>query len=99
MGETKQHLTFRFSEDTLKQLAELQDAFWPFAEDRASTLRIIVQLVYALLFTPATLRDLLAVLQRLHCSTLSHTQLTIDFPPACPPVPFRPKLWQQGGHA
>jgi hypothetical protein len=80
MGVHKQHVTFRFAETTLKELDEIQRTLSPFAEDRSSTLRIIVKLMYALLFTPMTIKDLVHVLQRLQSDTSSHSQLWIQFP-------------------
>jgi hypothetical protein len=69
MGLEKRCTTFRLSEETLEELEQIQRAFFPFAEDRSSTLRITVRLVFALIFTPMTMADLMWVLQRLHRNT------------------------------
>lgn len=89
MGLTKTHHTFRFSEETLMQIDAIKSALSPFAEDRSSTLRIIVQVVYALIFTPATLADALDAMQRLHGHTLSYNgQMAFHFEGQG----FRPRL-------
>jgi hypothetical protein len=90
MGLEKRSTTFRFSDETLRELGALQIVFAPFAEDRSSTLRIVIALVYALIFTPSTIRDLFHVLQHLQRSTSQYSQLDIQFPPAIGDVRLRP---------
>lgn len=81
MGICKQHATFRFSEETLMQIDRIREAFSPFAEDRSSTLRIIVHVLYSILFTPTTLQEVLLVCQRLQEATKQHSdQMTLRFP-------------------
>lgn len=82
MGETKRHVTFRLAEDDLVKIDRIQQALHPFAEDRTSTLRVIIKIVWSLIFTPGTLADLVEVLQRLRSHTLAHKQLEIRFPAA-----------------
>ena len=99
MGIHKQHRTYRFPQEELTMLGRIQSALSLFAEDESSTLRFCVRLVHALLFTPMTVRDLFETMQRLHCPTLCHAQIPIEFPPAPAAVPFRPQLWREKGQS
>lgn len=92
MGLEKKNTTFRFSEETLMELHQLQKVLWPFAEDRSSTLRIVIKIMYALIFTPATLRDALDLLQLIHRNTLQDSQLPLKFPPSSGGPLLRPRF-------
>lgn len=90
MGVWKQHTTFRFSEETLMQIDQIKAAFSPFAEDRSSTLRIIVHVLYSILFTPTTLQEVLMVCQRLQKATLCNAdQMQFRFPAH---IDMRPRI-------
>lgn len=81
MGLEKRSTAFRLSEDTLNELAAIQKAFSPFAEDRSSTLRIVIRVLYSILFTPATLNEILMVCQRLQSVTSQYDgQMQFRFP-------------------
>jgi hypothetical protein len=80
MGVEKKSITFRLSEQTLIKLDAIRGAFDPFAEDRSSTLRIVISIMYALLFTPAILVDFRALLQRLHRNTLQDNVVQLRLP-------------------
>ena len=64
------------------QIDEIKCAFHPFCEDRSSTLRLIVNLMYSIIFTPTTLRDVIATMQRIQRGTSYDNQLKLSFPPA-----------------
>lgn len=97
MGMEKKPTSFRLSAETLVQIDNIKQAFHPFCEDRSSTLRLIVNIVYAIIFTPTTLRDVVEVMQRVHrvtsCDEVARdvTQLLIHFP-AHDGYSFRPKI-------
>jgi hypothetical protein len=95
MGVHKKHRTYRFPEEELSMLAKIQAAISLFVEDESSTLRFCVRLVHALLFTPMTVRDVFDMIQRLHCPTLCHAQLSIDFPQPAAVASFRPNIWRE----
>jgi hypothetical protein len=95
MGEEKKATSFRLSEETLRQIDHIKQAFHPFCEDRSSTLRLIVNIMYAIIFTPTTLRDVVDVLQRVHRTTSNdnvvHKQLHLVFGEPAPT--FFPRIW------
>lgn len=72
MGLEKQHVTFRFAEETLMQIDEIKNAFGPLVEDRSHALRVIVRILHSILFTPANLKEVLMICQRLQKAISSH---------------------------
>jgi hypothetical protein len=65
MGLEKRTTSFRMSPQTLSQLGEIQSSLAPITEDRSSTLRLIINFIYSIFFSPQTLQAVLERLQRL----------------------------------
>jgi hypothetical protein len=88
-------VTFRLGDDDLSKIDKIQQALSPFTEDRTSTLRVIIRIVWALIFTPGTLKEVVQVLQRLQSRTSEHGQMAIHFPPHADNPTFFPKIHQE----
>lgn len=65
MGLEKKTTSFRMSPRTLEQLSELQSGFSPLVEDRSSTLRLVINFVWGMFFSPHTLQAMSEKFQRL----------------------------------
>lgn len=90
MGLEKKTYTFRLCEETHGMLRKIQEALSPFCEDLSSTVRFVIRLAYALLFTPTSLKDVLAICQKLHrITSQDDPQMTFRFPPA---IPIQPRF-------
>lgn len=94
MGLEKKNATIRLSDEAQMHLDRIQNALNWFLEDRSSTVRFCARIVYWMLFTPMTVRDLLATLQGLHRHTLPCDcgQMQLAFPVE---RAFVPRLWQE----
>ena len=79
MGISDRNINFRASEDTLRELADIQTLFHPFLPDRSSTLRWIVRKFWEVLFTDTNLSEALRDWQVFSGKTTQHKQLKLMF--------------------
>lgn len=96
MGEYKKPCTLRLCSETEKMLDRLQEAFTPFVEDRSSTVRLLIRILFALVFTPVTLRDVLSICQRIQEHTLPYRQLKFEFEQQSLRPRFRMRFQDEG---
>jgi len=81
MGVEMKTVSLKLSEQTMKQVDELRDAFWPFTENRSQVFRVLVEIVHSLVFTKGTLKAIVERLQGMLRNT-SYFQLEFEFPPS-----------------
>ena len=84
MGKELQPKTFKLNEDHVRKLSEIEDAFAPFTDGKSATVRFLVDMMHALIFTKGTLQ---AVVESLQCllRTSSYYQAEFGIPtPAAP---------------
>jgi hypothetical protein len=69
MGEWVKTRTFRLTDETMRQMQEIQDAFAPFFGNATDTLRGVVSMFHSLLFGRGILERVAGVLQGLQRNT------------------------------
>ena len=72
-------VSLKLSEQTMRQVDELQSAFAPFTENRSQTFRVAIEILHSLVFTKGTLRALVGRLQGMLRNN-SYFQLEFEFP-------------------
>lgn len=95
MSVSDRNINFRASDDTMREIAEIQTLFQPFLADRSSTLRWIIKTVWKLLFTDAKVIDAFRAWQMFSGNNSQHAelQMRISFPPQ-EGTSFFPKIWR-----
>jgi hypothetical protein len=79
VGIEMRTVSLKLSEETMKQVDELRDAFHPFTENRSQVFRAIVDIMHSLVFTKGTLKSIVERLQGMIRNT-SYFQTEFDFP-------------------
>ena len=79
MGVEMRTVSLKLSEETMKQVDELRDAFHPFTENRSQVFRVIVDIMHSLVFTKGTLKTIVERLQGMLRNT-SYFQTEFEFP-------------------
>ena len=79
VGIEMRTVSLKLSEETMKQVDELRDAFHPFTENRSQVFRVIVDIMHSLVFTKGTLKSIVERLQGMLRST-SYFQTEFEFP-------------------
>ena len=91
MGTADRNVNFRASEQTHKELDDIQRLFHPFLPDRSTTLRWIIRKFWEVLFTDTNLTDILKQWQVMHGKTSQHKQLQLVFGEPLPAM--FPRIW------
>lgn len=79
MGIEMRSVSLKLSEETMKQVDELRDAFHPFTENRSQVFRVMIEIMHSLVFTKGTLKSIVERLQGMLRNT-SYFQTEFDFP-------------------
>jgi len=84
MGAEMKPVTVKLDDGAILKLGEIEDAFAPFTRGRSATVRLLIELVHALIFTKGTLQAVVGRLQGLLRRT-SYFQMEFEFPTLAAP--------------
>jgi len=79
LGVEMKTVSLKLSEQTMRQVDELQHAFSPFTENRSQVFRVVVEIMHSLVFTKGTLKAFVERLQGMLRNN-SYFQLEFEFP-------------------
>jgi len=79
VGIEMRTVSLKLSEQTMKQVDELRDAFHPFTENRSQVFRVVVEIMHSLVFTKGTLKSIVERLQGMLRNS-SYFQTEFEFP-------------------
>jgi hypothetical protein len=84
VGIEMRTVSLKLSEQTMRQVDDLQNAFAPFTENRSQVFRVVVEIMHSLVFTKGTLKAFVDRLQGMLRNN-SYFQMEFDFPSLAAP--------------